>query len=85
MDPETPEDSRPGSGPRIGLAVLLAATLGLAPFTPEPHVLGKLRWVAGGATGMGLMDWGDLAMHGAPWLWLAWVLISEARSAWRGT
>ncbi|MEQ9500616.1 MAG: hypothetical protein RIT81_27345 [Deltaproteobacteria bacterium] len=51
--------------------VIACATLGLAPYLPEPHVVGKIRWVAGGADGMKLMDWGDLAMHGAPWLWLA--------------
>lgn len=46
-------------------------TLGLAPFVPEPHLVGKLRWVAGGAVGMGVVDWFDLLMHGAPWVWLA--------------
>ncbi len=51
--------------------VLMAClTLGLAPFVPEPHVLGKLRWVAGGAIGMQPIDWFDLAMHGTPWLLL---------------
>jgi hypothetical protein len=45
--------------------------LGLAPFLPEPHVVGKLRWVLGGAVGMSALDWGDLAFHGAPWVWLA--------------
>lgn len=44
--------------------------LGLAPFFPEPHLLGKLRWVAGGAVGMQPMDWLDLAWHGLPWLLL---------------
>jgi len=49
--------------------VLMAClTMGLAPFFPEPHVLGKIRWVLGGANGMGMMDWGDLLMHGLPWL-----------------
>jgi hypothetical protein len=51
------------------------ATLGLAPFTPEPHVWGKLRWVLGGARGMGAVDWFDLAMHASPWIWLAAVLV----------
>lgn len=55
---------------RLLMPLLASLTLGLAPFAPEPHLLGKLRWVAGGATGMGLMDWGDLLMHGAPWVWL---------------
>ena len=46
--------------------LMASLTLGLAPFFPEPHVLGKLRWVMGGAKGMALVDWGDLLMHGAP-------------------
>ncbi len=54
----------------VGPPLVFSLTLGLAPFTPEPHVVGKLRWVAGGADGMALMDWFDLAMHGAPWVWL---------------
>ena len=48
----------------------MCLTLGLAPFFPEPHVWGKLRWVAGGANGMAMMDWLDLLIHGAPWLLL---------------
>lgn len=55
--------------------LLASLTLGLAPFTPEPHLLGKLRWVAGGAVGMKPIDWGDLVMHGAPWVWLSVVLV----------
>ncbi len=62
---------------RIGMALVLALGLGLAPFTPEPHLLGKLRWVAGGAVGMGGGDWFDLVLHGTPWLFLAWTLIAE--------
>lgn len=51
--------------------ILLAClTLGLAPFYPEPHILGKIRWIAGGAKGMGAMDWLDTLMHGIPWLLL---------------
>jgi len=52
------------------LFLIASLTLGLAPFTPEPHLLGKLRWVAGGAVGMEVMDWLDLLMHGTPWLLL---------------
>ncbi|MFT5819919.1 MAG: hypothetical protein ACI8ZM_001144 [Crocinitomix sp.] len=52
------------------LFLLVSLTLGLAPFTPEPHLWGKLTWVIGGANGMQLMDWLDLLMHGAPWLLL---------------
>ncbi len=52
------------------LLVMLSLTLGLTPFFPEPHVLGKLKWVAGGAVGMAPMDWFDLLLHGTPWLLL---------------
>ena len=52
------------------LLVLACLTLGLAPFLPEPHIAGKLRWVAGGAKGMQPMDWFDLVLHGTPWLFL---------------
>jgi hypothetical protein len=51
--------------------VLVAClTLGLAPFVPEPHLWGKLRWVAGGAVGMKPLDWFDLAFHGFPFVLL---------------
>lgn len=50
--------------------LIIALTLGLAPFTPEPHLLGKIRWIAGGGIGMGGMDYFDLLLHGVPWLWL---------------
>ena len=36
--------------------MLLAFFLGFAPYFPEPHLFGKLRWVAGGAVGMQTMD-----------------------------
>ncbi|MBP6620032.1 MAG: hypothetical protein KA188_07240 [Leadbetterella sp.] len=55
--------------------LMASLTLGLAPFVPEPHVLGKIRWVLGGADGMKLIDWGDLLMHGAPWLWLIYTAV----------
>ena len=50
--------------------MMASITLGLAPFFPEPHILGKLRWVMGGAVGMGAMDWFDLVLHGTPWVGL---------------
>lgn len=56
--------------------LLASMTLGLAPFVPEPHVLGKIRWVLGGAKGMQMMDWGDLLMHGAPWIWLVFTAVN---------
>ncbi|TNF32195.1 MAG: hypothetical protein EP314_00300 [Bacteroidetes bacterium] len=52
--------------------LIASLTLGLAPFAPEPHIVGKIRWVAGGAIGMTGMDWFDLVFHGFPWLFLAY-------------
>jgi hypothetical protein len=66
--------SRKDSNRRIGTGLLVSLTLGLAPFTPEPHIVGKIRWVAGGAVGMQGIDWFDLVLHGAPWLFLIYVL-----------
>lgn len=65
--------------------VLFCLTLGLAPFTPEPHLFGKIRWVAGGAVGMGPMDWFDLVMHGSPFLLLAGTAIAHFLEISRGT
>ena len=57
------------------LIILLCLTLGLAPFFPEPHLWGKLKWIAGGANGMQLKDWFDVLMHGLPWLLLIRLII----------
>lgn len=58
--------------PKIKILFTLAAclTLGIAPFSPEPHIWGKLKWIAGGAKGMGFMDYWDTLLHGAPWILL---------------
>ena len=60
-------------------AVLFAATLGLAPFTPEPHVWEKLKMLAAG-TLVRPIDIFDLLMHGAPLVLVALKLVSMARS-----
>ena len=52
------------------IVILLCLTLGMAPFFPEPHIWGKLKWVAGGAVGMNAMDWFDLVFHGFPFILL---------------
>lgn len=57
--------------------IIACLTLGLAPFTPEPHIWGKIRWVRGGAIGMGAMDWFDLFFHGLPWLLLLRLSVLE--------
>lgn len=48
----------------------MCLTLGLAPFVPEPHIWGKVRWIIGGAKGMQAMDYFDFVMHGTPWFLL---------------
>lgn len=62
------------------MAIALCLTLGLAPFFPEPHLIGKWRWLLGGAKGMELMDWFDLAMHSAPFLFLLALLLSDLKA-----
>ncbi len=52
------------------IVILLCLTLGLAPFFPEPHIWGKLKWIAGGAIGMKPMDWFDVLLHGFPYVLL---------------
>lgn len=49
------------------VSIIGSLTLGLAPFVPEPHIVGKLRWLAGGGHGMVAMDYFDLVLHGFPW------------------
>ncbi|MCB0686456.1 MAG: hypothetical protein KDC53_08025 [Saprospiraceae bacterium] len=57
----------------LTLALLASFTLGLAPFFPEPHIVGKLKWIMGGGVGMQPMDYFDLLMHGAPWILLIFI------------
>ena len=62
---------------RYALCLVVCLTLGLAPFRPEPHIVEKIRWIASGMEGMRLIDWIDLALHGAPWCVLAVMLILD--------
>lgn len=57
------------------IIILLCLTLGLAPFFPEPHLWGKLKWIAGGAQGMTLKDWFDVLLHGLPFLLLIRIIV----------
>jgi hypothetical protein len=65
--------------PLLVPALLASFTLGLMPFSPEPHLVGKIRWVMGGAEGMQAMDYFDLLLHGAPWLVLVYALAKQFR------
>jgi len=50
------------------IAILLA-TLGLAPFSPQPHVLEKLAMLFTGTLSRPI-DIFDLLLHGTPWVLL---------------
>jgi len=58
----------------LPLLIFLCLSLGLAPFSPEPHVLEKLRMLATGELNR-LIDIFDLLLHGTPWLLLSIKLI----------
>ena len=58
----------------LPLLILLCLSLGLAPFSPEPHVLEKLSMLATGELTR-LIDIFDLLLHGTPWLLLSIKLI----------
>ncbi|MFZ5751863.1 MAG: RND transporter [Pseudomonadota bacterium] len=61
----------------LGVAILAALTLGLAPFVPEPHLWEKLKMLVSG-TLVRPLDWFDLVLHAAPWLVLAAKLLRMA-------
>ncbi|MCW1955193.1 RND transporter [uncultured Lentibacter sp.] len=56
------------------IALLLALTLGLAPFFPEPHIWEKLKLLIAGEL-RAVIDIFDLLMHGAPWVLLGAKLV----------
>lgn len=61
----------------LTILIMLALTLGLAPFFPEPHLFEKVRMLAQGQL-VKPVDIFDLLMHLAPWLVLAAKLIRLA-------
>ena len=63
-------------------AALASATLGLAPFVPHAHVYKQLVNLWHGQLREPI-DIFDLALHGAPWLWLLWSIIGWFSAAAR--
>ncbi len=49
--------------------LLVALTLGLAPFSPQPHIVEKLGMLFDGSLSRPI-DIFDLLLHGVPWLLL---------------
>jgi hypothetical protein len=65
----------------LGIFLIVALTLGLAPFMPEPHIWEKLKMLAAGTLTRPI-DIFDLVLHATPWLLLALKAYRElARSA----
>ena len=54
----------------LPLLVVLCLTLGLAPFTPLPHLLEKLKMLVSGEL-VEPIDIFDLLLHGSPWMLLS--------------
>ncbi len=54
----------------LPMALLAAATLGLAPFFPEPHIWEKLKMIKAGTLKRPL-DIFDFLLHAAPFVLLA--------------
>lgn len=56
-------------------AAVLCLAIGLSPFYPEPHIVGKIKWIIGGELGsMGLLDWADFLYHSVFWVYLLYLL-----------
>lgn len=65
---------------RLNTYLIVAALCimpGLAPFSPEPHLFGKVRWLLGDPSTMQALDWFDLLMHASPFLVLGYLLIGD--------
>ena len=55
--------------PPLPMLLIAAILLGLAPFYPEPHLVGKARWILHGK-GLRPVDIFDVFWHSWPLLWL---------------
>lgn len=62
----------------VWIFALFAATLGLSPWVPEPHLVEKIRWLFEGTLSRPL-DIFDLLFHAVPWLLLG---IKLSRDVW---
>ena len=61
----------------LNLLILACLTLGLAPFSPEPHIWEKLKMLVAGNL-VKPVDIFDLLMHAAPFVLLAAKLLRAA-------
>ena len=61
----------------LSYAVIAAATLGLAPFTPEPHIWEKIKMIKAGTLKRPI-DVFDFLLHAAPFVVLLAKLVQIA-------
>ena len=61
----------------LPLLIVVCLTLGLAPFTPEPHLWEKLKMLTSGEL-IKPVDIFDLLLHGTPWILLTIKLVLRA-------
>ncbi len=61
----------------VVLLLLVALTLGLAPFVPEPHLWEKLKMLGAGTLSKPI-DIFDLLLHATPWIVLLFKLARMA-------
>jgi hypothetical protein len=54
----------------LPMLIIIALTLGLAPFSPQPHVVEKLAMLFNGSLSKPI-DIFDFMLHGTPWVLLA--------------
>lgn len=66
----------------IPLLVIACLTLGLAPFSPQPHLFEKLQLLRSGLL-VRALDIFDLIFHALPWLLLIAKLVIEG--VWQKT
>jgi len=68
----------------LTMLIVIALTLGLAPFSPQPHVVEKLAMLFNGTLSKPI-DIFDLLLHGTPWVLLAIKLLRLAVLQMKGT
>ena len=68
----------------LPILIVIALTLGLAPFSPQPHVVEKLAMLFNGTLSKPI-DIFDLLLHGTPWVLLAIKLIRLGMVQMKGT
>lgn len=59
--------------------LVIALTLGLAPFVPQPHIVEKLTMLMNGSLSRPI-DIFDLFLHGTPWVLLGIKLVRVGRT-----